>query len=148
MRTHGLIGSLKPGPYSPLRPRLFAGIHCPITGLTCSSQFPYSSFHTSPVRCRKGNPMPKSDPVAEFFARFPDFNYNPDCTWPEEWRKLRHSIEEQLQRAAIKRFQSTYSFDSSDLAAWHKMCRVVGIVPPPPTHEECRMVCGWNPVCE
>ena len=147
MRTHVLIGSLKPGPCSLLTPRLLVRIHRPITSLTCNSRFPHSSFHTSPIQCRKGNPMPKNDPVAEFFARFPDFKYNPDCTWPEEWRKLSHNIEEQLQRAAIERFQSTYSFDPSDLAAWHKMCRVVGIIPPPPTHKGCKRVRGPSSVC-
>ncbi len=102
----------------------------------------------APFNVKKGDPRPKNDPVAKFFARFPDFHYSPDCTWPEEWKKLRQSLEEQLQLAAIERFQSTYGFNQDDLAAWHKMCRVLGIVPPPPTSKECKRVRGPSPVCE
>ena len=110
---------------------MFVNVHRSIISLTCNSQSSHSLFHTSPVQCRKGNSKLKNDPVAEFFARFPDFKYNPDCTWPEEWRKLRQHLENQLQQAAIKRFESTISFDPSDLAACHKMCRVLGIIPLP-----------------
>ena len=123
-------------------------IHRSITILTYNSQSSRSLFHTSPVQCRKGNPEPKNDPIADFFARFPDFKYNPDRTWPEEWKKLRRHLEKQLQRAAIERFESTFSFDPTDLAAWHKMCRVLGIVPPPPTHQECKRVRRPSSVCE
>jgi len=124
---------------------VFVNIHRPTTSLTCKTQVPHCLLHTSPVQCQKSNPKQKTDPIADFFARFPDYNYNPNCTWPEEWRKLRQSLEEQLQRAAIERFQATYT---SDLAAWHKMCRVLGIVPPPPTHQRCRRVRGPTPVRE
>ena len=149
MLNHGLIRFLKPGVFSPLgRSRCVRENYRSITSLTYDSRFLQSSFHTSSVQCRKGNPGPKDDPVAKFFARFPDFNYNPDCSWPEEWKKLHQSLEEQLQRAAIERFQSTYGFDPSDLAAWHKMCRVLGIIPPPPTCRECKRVRGPSSACE
>ena len=82
---------------------------------------------------------PTNDPVLKFFARFPDFNYDSNAAWPGEWRRLRGELEEQLQRAAIERFHSTYGSDPSDLSAWQKMCRVVGIVPPR-TLEGCREV--------
>ena len=120
--------------------------HRSTTSLTCNSQSSRSLFHTSPVQCRKSNPDPKNDPVAEFFTRFPDFKYNPDCTWPEEWRKLRQHLERQLQRAAIEQFESTFSFDPNDLAAWHKMCRVLGIAPPPSTIKGCKKVRGPSSV--
>ena len=105
---------------------------------TFGDQFPHSLFHTSTVHCR-GNSKPTSDAVVKFFARFPDFKYDSNSAWPGEWKKLCQQLEEQLQRAAIERFHATYSFDPSDLAAWQKMCRVLGIVPAQ-TLEGCREV--------
>ena len=91
--------------------------------------------------------------IAQFFAQFPDFDYDPTAPVNQEYRRLRKFFFQQRRseeekkafksafgRAMGKQFASFYGASAHDIRAWRALCVVLSINPIPKTIEECKSV--------
>lgn len=86
--------------------------------------------------------------IAEFFAGYPQFHYNPSSSvWVEFHRMLRWDTEKKregarkdLRDALTEQFNSIYGTDVENIKNWQLLCRVLGISPVSEDLDECRHV--------
>jgi hypothetical protein len=98
--------------------------------------------------------------IAEYFARFPEFQYNPCEETYKQFHALRRKHEaaeedgglhwsadrvkserELLRGALVQEFDLVYGTDKDSLPAWQELCRVARIDPVPVTVSACQEVC-------
>jgi len=101
-----------------------------------------------------------SAPLETFFAGFAavGFSYRPATSAQKNFARLckvsgwvgnspaRESARDGFKDALVQQFNFLYGVDSNDLAAWHNLCKAVGIEPPPDSIDECRKVGGTTRV--
>ncbi|KAI9455823.1 hypothetical protein HD554DRAFT_2178320 [Boletus coccyginus] len=93
-----------------------------------------------------------SAPLETFFAGFAavGFSYRPAASAQKNFARLckvsgwvgnspaRENARDGFKDALVQQFNFLYGVDTNDLAAWHNLCKVVGIEPPPDSIDECR----------
>ena len=92
------------------------------------------------------------DHIAEFFASYPDFAYDPSAPFIDEFFNLceyrgwdvnsdeRRAAQFHLQAAMISQFNSPELGAAQDLRTWQHLCAVLKIEPAPGSVRECRAV--------
>jgi hypothetical protein len=96
---------------------------------------------------------PSSDsisPLADFFAQYPEFDYNPSAPVTSEfyrmcrffkWSKEQREPEREFFRDAMtQQFNTIYGTDVDSLSAWKNLCQVLRIDPIPDELNACRNV--------
>ena len=101
--------------------------------------------------------------IHEFFAQYPNFNYNPRFSVTNEFRRMcksfgwRRSYEfdclkddgadreygvarQAFDDAMAQQFNYIYGTDLEDISSWKDLCKVLGIIPIPKGLEECQDV--------
>lgn len=102
-------------------------------------------------------PATNNTPLDKFFLSFPSFDYDPSLppaksysllrrrvAWPKgskegdlAWKKYREALVDEVR---------IWFGSESDLAAWHTLCRAIGIQQPPETIDACVGVSqSWIP---
>ncbi|KAL0948410.1 hypothetical protein HGRIS_010991 [Hohenbuehelia grisea] len=101
---------------------------------------------------RRGRPRssPQHPLITAFFARFPEFDYNPQAPITSEFYRMcdmfawdredpeRKVAKEELNDAMAQAFNDMYGTDENDIHSWHNLCRVLGIAPLPENLQQCR----------
>ncbi|KAI0723362.1 hypothetical protein C8Q76DRAFT_794312 [Earliella scabrosa] len=99
-------------------------------------------------KAKKVRPVPNH--IAEFFAGYPQFPWNRDASFIEEFYRMcdffqwdRHSEEkadarERMSVAMAHQFNDTLGTNPDDLATWQDLCRVIRISPVPDQMKACR----------
>jgi hypothetical protein len=88
--------------------------------------------------------------VAQFFAQFHDFDFNPQSGISKEFRRLakqrkwgdkrRRQERSKFQDAIAEEFNGVYGTDVDDLPSWHRLCREIRLTPLPQSITDCRKV--------
>ena len=93
-----------------------------------------------------------ADHIAEFFAQYPTYQYNPARSFMDEYyamcdffcwdkeSKERKRARERLRDAMVKQFNNVYGTDVDDLEAWQSLCRALELDPIPSKLRTCRTV--------
>ncbi|KAH7162403.1 hypothetical protein B0J13DRAFT_9682 [Dactylonectria estremocensis] len=78
-----------------------------------------------------------TDPMSEFFSRYPGFRYRRDAPFWAEFRRMskhykwnnyqRREHVEDFKTAMTKQFNNTFGTDEESLDAWQELCRTIGI---------------------
>ncbi|KAI0263439.1 hypothetical protein BC834DRAFT_827594 [Gloeopeniophorella convolvens] len=89
--------------------------------------------------------------LQQFFAQYPDFDYDPEESPPREfdrmcnafeWRGLhrpeKNAAREAFHTAMKDDFKTLYGSDEKDIRNWKKLCHVLRIEPAPETLSACR----------
>ncbi|RDX53154.1 hypothetical protein OH76DRAFT_77150 [Lentinus brumalis] len=92
----------------------------------------------------------KPDCIERFFARFPEFDYQPTAPFLDEFKRLKELKEwddkaeerekSKLQEAMVEQFTVMYGREENDLLAWQRLCNALGVNPVPDTLHECRQL--------
>ncbi|EIW62098.1 uncharacterized protein TRAVEDRAFT_117909, partial [Trametes versicolor FP-101664 SS1] len=87
-------------------------------------------------------------PIRDFFAQYPDFIYDPDAPFFEEFQRMqrvlhwqreeRDAAREELRSAMVKQFNDMYGTNVDDLESWQLLCTALGMKPPPADVETCQ----------
>ncbi|KAI0723364.1 hypothetical protein C8Q76DRAFT_392635 [Earliella scabrosa] len=92
------------------------------------------------------------DHIAEFFASYPDFAYDPSAPFIDEFFNLceyrgwdvnsdeRRAAQFHLQAAMISQFNNPEPGAARDLRTWQHLCAVLKIEPAPGSVRECRAI--------
>ena len=93
---------------------------------------------------------PSVNHIHEYFARYPDFDYQQTepflrefqrLTRLKQWRGPRLEEErEALRSAMVLQFNAMYGKDAKDLRAWKALCDALGVDPIPDSITKCRKV--------
>ncbi|KAI0263444.1 hypothetical protein BC834DRAFT_827638 [Gloeopeniophorella convolvens] len=88
--------------------------------------------------------------VAEFFATYPDFNYNPDAPPTAEFRRMRQvfhwgnnneeyiDAREAFSGALAEDFNEAFGTDVDNIDHWHELCQICRVDPIPEGIAACR----------
>ncbi|KJR85463.1 uncharacterized protein SPSK_09515 [Sporothrix schenckii 1099-18] len=109
-----------------------------------------SRKHNMAVQAESAGPAALADtPLDRFFQNFNSFPYDRFKPPAESFRQLERFLDwrpgtkarerawARYQRALVDEVQLWYG-DVSDIAAWHDLCRAIGIRNLPPTTKECK----------
>ncbi|KAI9001215.1 hypothetical protein BD414DRAFT_474009 [Trametes punicea] len=87
-------------------------------------------------------------PIHVFFANYPDFDYNPDAPFFEEFKRLetelhwerkkREAAREGLRNAMVQEFNAMYGTSAEDLASWQLLCSALGMKVVPNDVKSCQ----------
>jgi len=93
-----------------------------------------------------------SDPLAEYFARYPRFDYDADepatsefyrmCSyfkW-DRYTEARDNAYEAFRIALTQQFNAMYGTDAESLSSWQLLCARLGTNPIPNTARQCREI--------
>lgn len=95
---------------------------------------------------------PQVNYIHEYFARYPDFEYQPMAPFLQEFRRLlrekgwlndpnRSKAEwDAIHDAMVLQFNATYGRSAGDLSAWQSLCAALGVDPIPDNIKQCRKV--------
>lgn len=101
---------------------------------------------------------PKMDKIDQFFADYPDFDYDRTKSSPREFYRMcdffdwgknsrdeypaeRLQAQEDFRRAMVENFNDHFGTDVDDQQAWEHMCVVLGIEPLPGSMNAMKAVC-------
>ncbi|KAL4250185.1 hypothetical protein AB1N83_014280 [Pleurotus pulmonarius] len=91
---------------------------------------------------KESEPEPRESYFSAFFARYPEFRYNPANSAILEFDRLcklrRDEAHQAFKDAMVKEFNDIYGTDEGDINSWHKICTVLDIDPLPKTLRESR----------
>lgn len=89
-------------------------------------------------------------PLAQFFRRYSNFDYNSSNSAPSEFRRLcsfkkwdkrqKDTAHDAFKSALTKQFNLNYGTSVSDVGSWQSLCTYIGVEPIPETVEECKKV--------
>lgn len=113
---------------------------------------PVFSLDFALTALRQCQPGDQANFIANFFAKHPPFQYNPNEPPTSEFKRLctlfrsegpafRKTAKEEFQDALTLQFNSIYGTDVNSLQAWQGLCHVLNIAPVPAALNECRQVC-------
>ncbi|KAI0356621.1 hypothetical protein OH77DRAFT_216487 [Trametes cingulata] len=87
-------------------------------------------------------------PIQAFFANYPEFDYDAQAPFFEEFRRLeadlhwerkqREIAREELRDAMVRQFNSMYGTSADDLASWQLLCTALGMSPIPNDIKSCQ----------
>jgi hypothetical protein len=97
------------------------------------------------------------DKIDEFFAQYPDFNYNRTGSSPREFYRMcdqfhwvkdsqgdyppeREAAREAFREAMVETFNGRFGTDANDKKAWEGICDLLGIEPLPESMDDMRKV--------
>ncbi|EJD50532.1 hypothetical protein AURDEDRAFT_182442 [Auricularia subglabra TFB-10046 SS5] len=113
--------------------------------------FPRNHVEAGDILLSDSSSEGELEDVADFFAEYPSFDYNPRKDVMKEFQRLcRHRgldpddkedrdvrcMRGKLKTAMVRQFNDIYGTDDDNLEAWQSLCRRVDI-PVPDTVEEC-----------
>ncbi|OSC99185.1 hypothetical protein PYCCODRAFT_1395651 [Trametes coccinea BRFM310] len=87
-------------------------------------------------------------PIRVFFANYPDFDYDEEAPFFDEFKRLqtdlrwepkqREIAREELRNAMVQQFNVMYGTSVDDLASWQLLCTALGMSPVPNTIKGCQ----------
>ncbi|KAI0370260.1 hypothetical protein BV20DRAFT_1052600 [Pilatotrama ljubarskyi] len=87
-------------------------------------------------------------PIQAFFANYPDFDYNAEAPFFEEFKRLetdlhwerkqREIAREELRDAMVRQFNTMYGTSADDLGSWQLLCTALGMSPVPNNIKACQ----------
>ncbi|OJA12933.1 hypothetical protein AZE42_09300 [Rhizopogon vesiculosus] len=89
-------------------------------------------------------------PLDEFFAKYPEFDYNSSASASMEFYRMcnnlgwgreddkRQCAHNDFKDALVQQFNHIYGTDADDLASWSTLCQIVRVSPIPKTLKLCR----------
>ena len=95
---------------------------------------------------------PPVNHIHAYFARYPQFNFQQDAPFLQEFGRLadsqrwnensarRRKERKALQDAMVLQFNAMYGKDEKDLSAWQALCNALGVDPAPNSITQCRKV--------
>ncbi|KAI0676882.1 hypothetical protein C8Q78DRAFT_999989 [Trametes maxima] len=93
-------------------------------------------------------PNPQLYPIRTFFANYPEFDYNPDAPFFEEYKRLETDLQweqkqkeigrEELRDAMVRQFNEMYGTSADDLGSWQLLCTALGMNPVPNDIKSCQ----------
>ncbi|OJT13543.1 hypothetical protein TRAPUB_9897 [Trametes pubescens] len=96
----------------------------------------------------------KVHPIRDFFAKYPNFELNPQAPFFEEFKRMitnlnwtekqRDAARNELRKAMVKQFNAIYGTDVKALESWQLLCSALGMKPVPKNIEACRRVRGYD----
>lgn len=109
------------------------------------------------VRTRRGQSRPAgpNTPLDDFFAEFPEFDYNSRGSATHEFERMcdyfhwckndpaQKAAHRRFKDALVLQFNETYGTDVNSLRSWQALAEAIGIDPIPETLKECRAVRGY-----
>ncbi|TFK93885.1 hypothetical protein K466DRAFT_649659 [Polyporus arcularius HHB13444] len=108
------------------------------------------TVETVKVKSVRAGRAVKPDCIERFFARFPEFDYQPTAPFLDEFKRLKELKEwddkgerrekSKLQEAMVEQFTVMYGREETDLLAWQRLCNALGVNPVPKTLHECRQL--------
>ncbi|KAK7221888.1 hypothetical protein V2G26_009891 [Clonostachys chloroleuca] len=116
---------------------------------TCDRKFQSKGALEAHLRDSPVHGQKSKTPLDTFFGSFRSFKYDPSLPSSTSFAKLRDlegwergdpegkDAWDRYQDALATELEMWYGADD-DLAAWHSLCRAVGIEPPPPTCALCK----------
>lgn len=96
--------------------------------------------------------MDSSDPIADYFARYPGFDYDPTRSPAQELKRMcrdlgflpntyeRANARDEFNIALALKFNRDFGSDVDSLEAWQALCMRIQVDPIPETLSECRRV--------
>ncbi|RDX53153.1 hypothetical protein OH76DRAFT_1433139 [Lentinus brumalis] len=96
--------------------------------------------------------MSEPNHIHEYFAKYPEFDYQPVAPFLQEFRRLlrfkgwnndptRRKIEwDEIHDAMVLQFNVMYGRRADDLSAWQSLCDALGVNPIPDNIAQCRKI--------
>lgn len=135
-------------------------VKCSASARTQPTLLQQSSHHNMGKKKSKKskNRTPKMDKIDQFFADYPDFDYDRTESSPREFYRMcdffdwgknsrdeypaeRLQAQDDFRRAMVENFNDHFGTDVDDQQAWEHMCVVLGIEPLPQTMQAMKAVC-------
>lgn len=143
-------------PESLERPETPEGVETPGTSVTDDiPNLPeYSEFKEHTNLPEVEEPEPFVTPLDVFFTSFPRFPYNSTNSPESSYRQLKkflrlrkdsaeeNAVWQSYQDALVDEIRIWFG-NTSDINAWHHLCKAVGVRNPPPEIKDCKKVSGY-----
>lgn len=94
----------------------------------------------------------KVHPIRDFFANYPDFEYNSKAPFLSEFKRMgkdlgwktkeREAAMDDLRDAMVKQFNAMYGTRVDALESWRLLCSALGMNPAPKDIKNCHRVSG------
>ena len=122
---------------------------CPLTPRNPNSMVICRRMHTT-LFLTPSTFQSTTDHIHEFFAGYPQFQYNPNASFLSEFSRMaralgfdreeRDAARQLLRFAMVAQFNTMYGRDANDLSGWQQLCIALGTDPVPDTIPKCREV--------
>ncbi|KAH9853747.1 hypothetical protein C2E23DRAFT_93232 [Lenzites betulinus] len=85
-------------------------------------------------------------PIRTFFANYPEFDFNPDAPFFEEFKRLQKTLDQgeketardDMRSAMVRQFNDMYGTNVDDLESWQLLCTALGMNPVPKDIKTCQ----------
>ncbi|KAL1946952.1 hypothetical protein VTO73DRAFT_15056 [Trametes versicolor] len=97
---------------------------------------------------RRSMAQAQTNPIRDFFADYPAFDYDPDAPFYDEFKRMlremrwnqaqKKAVREELRSAMVKQFNAMYGTSVDALESWQLLCSALGMKPPPTDIRTCQ----------